>query len=72
MNNHEMIGVLEVIGSHQVVLPSATRRLGLLAFVCVLGILAAFAFPAFAGYLNALLVVLLLALLAGMSALWSP
>ncbi len=54
------------------IMPAPGRRLSLLAFAAVLGIFAACSLPGTAIWLYGAPSVLLLALIAGISALWSP
>lgn len=63
---------LETIEEYEVIIPTRRRRLVLLVIVCLLGGLVAYAFLPVVGWSNAALAVLVIALLAGISALWSP
>jgi hypothetical protein len=54
------------------IMPAPGKRLSLLAFAAVLGIFAGYSLPGAAGWFYGAPAVLLLALIAGVSALWSP
>ena len=64
--------VSEVAEQTLMVLPTPRRRLGLLAIFAAFGGLAAYAFPQTFIWENASLAIMGLALIAGISALWSP
>lgn len=64
--------LLKSAGEFELFLPTQLRRLVLLIVVVLLSGLVAYAFPLMVGWANAALVILPLALLAGISALWSP
>lgn len=63
---------LEVVGQHDMLMPTKRRRLILLISFVALGTLAPYGFSSFVEYRQATLVVAALALLAGASTLWSP
>lgn len=56
----------------QLTLPNRGRQLALLAFASVLGALLATAVPSAVAWAHGAVIVSTLALLAGVSALWSP
>jgi len=56
----------------QVVMPTRRRRIALLILASLLGALLAYSIPMLAGWKGGVLVVFAIALVAGVSALWSP
>lgn len=72
MTRHDVTQLLQAIEHRDVLMPTKQRRLMLLGLVGLLGILAPYGFSSLVGYSHAVLIVLALALLAGISAVWSP
>lgn len=63
---------LETIEQCQVVLPPRRKRLVVLAFSGLLGVLTAYTLAPVVSWAQGEMVIMLLALMAGISALWSP
>lgn len=63
---------LETIEERLPVIPARGRRLALLVAIGLMGVLVAYGFAPVAGWSNAAPTMLVLALIAGISALWSP
>lgn len=72
MTKQEVAQLIEAIEHYDVLMPTKLRRFIILASAGLLGVLAAYAFSSLVTYYHAVPIVLLLALLAGISALWSP
>jgi len=72
MARQEITQLLEAVEHYDVLMPTKLRRFTILGLVGLLGVLAAYALSSFVGYYHAVPIVLALALLAGISALWSP
>jgi hypothetical protein len=63
---------LDQIERVKVIMPARGKRLSLLSFAAALGIFAGYSLPGGAGWSYGAPALLLLALIAGVSALWSP
>lgn len=63
---------LEMIGTYEITLPTLRRRVATLVSLCLAGALVALASVSIVSWSLAMPVVLAMALLAGISSLWSP
>lgn len=63
---------MKIIERYDVIIPTRRRRLALVAMVSIFGGVVAHMCSPIVGWFDAALIILVLALLAGLSTLWSP